>query len=97
MFEFVTGISKRYPALAANVAGEREGCFERGVASHGEDAWVDAGKKDERDEGVGVVGEELPFNRYFYRYEPPRSLEEIDVDLDVLSRESVEMLRGVHA
>jgi type I restriction enzyme M protein len=97
MLEFVTGISKRYPALAAKGVAENEGYFRGQVAPHVKDAWIDAGETDERDEGVGVVGYEIPFNRYFCRYEAPRSLEEIDVDLDVLSGEILEMLRGVHA
>jgi type I restriction enzyme M protein len=46
---------------------------------------------------VGVVGYEIPFNRHFYQYEPPRDLAEIDADLDVLSAEIMEMLRGVHS
>ncbi len=54
-------------------------------------------KKDARDDGVGVVGYEIPFNRHFYQYEPPRSFEEIDADLDVLSKEIMGMLQDVHS
>ena len=46
---------------------------------------------------IGVVGYEIPFNRHFYQYEPPRDLKEIDADLDVLSAEIMEMLREVHS
>lgn len=56
-----------------------------------------ASKRDERDGGVGVVGYVIPFNRHFYQYEPPRSLEEIDADLNVLNREIMAMLREVHS
>lgn len=84
-------------ARGAKVNEVNEAYFKREVAPHVKDAWIDASKKDERDEGVGIVGYEIPFNRHFYVYEPPRSLEEIDADLDVLSREIVEMLREVHS
>lgn len=84
-------------ARGANVNQENEAYFKREVAPHVKDAWIDATKKDERDGGVGIVGYEIPFNRHFYQYVPPRSLEEIDADLDVLSREIVEMLREVHS
>ncbi|MFC5123707.1 hypothetical protein ACFPRL_09950 [Pseudoclavibacter helvolus] len=42
-------------------------------------AWIDESKTKE--------GCEIPFTRHFYQYVPPRSLEEIDRDLDeVLGR-----------
>lgn len=84
-------------ARGAKIDEENEAYFQREVAPHVKDAWIDATKKDPRDEGVGIVGYEIPFNRHFYQYEPPRSLEEIDADLDVLSREIMEMLREVHS
>lgn len=87
----------RETARGAKVDAENEAYFTREVAPHVKDAWIDASKKDTRDDGVGIVGYEIPFNRHFYQYEPPRSLEEIDADLDVLSREIMEMLREVHS
>jgi len=83
-------------ARGANVDAVNEAYFQREVAPHVSDAWIDAGKTDARDGGIGIVGYEIPFNRHFYVYEPPRGLEEIDTDLDVLSREIMEMLREVH-
>jgi type I restriction enzyme M protein len=71
--------------------------FQPEVAPHVKDAWIDATKTDERDNRVGVVGYEIPFNRHFYQYEPPRDLAEIDADLDVLSSEIMQMLREVHS
>ena len=62
-----------------------------------DDAWIDASKCDERDGQVGVVGYEIPFNRHFYQYEPPRALSEIDADLDALSKEIMQMLGGVRS
>ncbi len=55
--------------------------FEREVKPHVPDAWIDESKTDPLDEEVGLVGFEIPFNRHFYVFEPPRPLEEIDRDL----------------
>jgi type I restriction enzyme M protein len=44
---------------------------------------------------VGIVGYELPFNRDFYEYTPPRPLEEIDAELETLTKEIMEMLREI--
>ena len=84
-------------ARGAYVNAVNEAYFNKEVAPHVEDAWIDASKCDKRDEQVGVVGYEIPFNRHFYQYEPPRDLAEIDADLDVLSAEIMEMLREVHS
>ena len=84
-------------ARGANVDAVNEAYFDKEVAPHVPDAWIDAGKCDGRDEKIGVVGYEIPFNRHFYEYEPPRDLAEIDADLDVLSAEIVAMLREVHS
>ena len=78
--------------LKAEYESRRLKCFERQAG-----AWIDASKCDDRDEQIGVVGYEIPFNRHFYQYEPPRDLAEIDADLDVLSAEIMEMLREVHS
>lgn len=84
-------------ARGADVSAANEAYFNKEVAPHVEDAWIDAGKCDDRDEQIGVVGYEIPFNRHFYQYEPPRDLSEIDAELDVLSTEIMEMLREVHS
>jgi len=47
--------------------------FAREVLPHANDAWIDESKTK--------VGYEIPFNRQFYVFEPPRPLEEIDADL----------------
>ena len=59
------------------------------------DAWIDEDYTDDRDGQVGRVGYEINFNRYFYTYEPPRPLEEIDADIQEIEEEILEMLRGV--
>jgi type I restriction enzyme M protein len=55
--------------------------FEREVKPHVPDAWIDEDKRDALDERLGIVGFEIPFNRHFYIFEPPRPLEAIDADL----------------
>ncbi|MBN2391107.1 MAG: SAM-dependent DNA methyltransferase, partial [Anaerolineae bacterium] len=69
--------------------------FAREVQPHVPDAWVDKGTLDPKDGGVGKVGYEINFNRYFYRYEPPRPLDEIAADLRTLETEIVALLGEV--
>lgn len=61
------------------------------------DAWVDESHTDVRDKQVGRVGYEINFNRYFYRYVPPRPLEEIDAELKALEAEIAGLLKEVAA
>ena len=71
--------------------------FKNEVAPHVADAWINATKRDEKDGEIGVVGYEIPFNRYFYVYQPPRALEEIDEDLDLVSADIMKLLQEVHS
>lgn len=71
--------------------------FEREVKPHVPLAWVDKKKIDDKDGKTGVVGYEIPFNRHFYEYVPPRSLEEIDTELDAVTKEILELLQEVHS
>jgi type I restriction enzyme M protein len=66
--------------------------FAEEIAPHVSDAWIDEEYVDEKDGGIGQVGYEINFNRYFYEYEPPRPLEEIEADLRTLQSEIVTML-----
>ncbi len=59
----------------------------REILPHASDAWVDRAKSKE--------GAEIPFARHFYRYVPPRSLDEIDRDLEVAIDELRAMLLEV--
>jgi type I restriction enzyme M protein len=72
-----------------------EAFFEREVKPHVPDAWIDTNRCDPRDGEVGLVGYEINFNRYFYRYIPPRPLEEIEADIRVIERDIVRMLAEV--
>ena len=67
------------------------------VLPHVADAWINADKRDAKDGEVGIVGYEIPFNRHFYVYQPPRPLEEIDADLDVVSAEIMKLLQEVYS
>lgn len=71
--------------------------FSREVLPHVPDAWIDTSKTDPLDGQVGIVGYEIPFNRHFYQYQPPRSLEEIDADLDAVAKDIMQLLAEVHS
>ncbi len=59
------------------------------------DSWVDKTYIDEQDHNVGRVGYEINFNRYFYKYAPPRPLTEIDQELKLLEGEIAALLAEV--
>jgi type I restriction enzyme M protein len=69
--------------------------FAREVTPFVPDAWVDETYRDDADKGVGRVGYEINFNRYFYRYVPPRPLAEIDGELKNLEAEIADLLNEV--
>lgn len=71
--------------------------FEREVKPHVPDAWIDESKRDEKDGEVGIVGFEIPFNRHFYEFTPPRPLEEIDADLKECTDRIKQMIEGLSA
>ena len=71
--------------------------FAREVLPHAPDAWIDTGKTDAKDGLVGIVGYEINFNRYFYIYQPPRALAEIDADLKAVEAEIAVLLGEVTA
>lgn len=61
----------------------------REVLPHVPDAWIDHSKTK--------VGYEIPFSRHFYRYVPPRPLDEIQTDLRTLVAEIQDMLKDIGA
>lgn len=69
--------------------------FDREVKPHVPDAWINTAIHDQKDNKVGKVGYEINFNRYFYKYEPPRPLEEIEADIKGVEKDILEMLREV--
>lgn len=69
--------------------------FEREVHPHVPEAWIDTDRRDAKDGGTGIVGYEINFNRYFYRYAPPRHVEHIEADLQAIEKDIVRMLADV--
>ena len=71
--------------------------FLREVRPFVADAWIndDPKLRDEKDGGIGKVGYEINFNREFFRYEEPRSLKEIDKELDAVEKRILQMLQEV--
>lgn len=63
--------------------------FKREVLPHVPDAWIDEEKTK--------VGYEIPFNRHFYKYVPPRPLEVIDAELKAVTSEILALLQEVSA
>ncbi len=61
--------------------------FKREVLPHLPEAKLDR-KKDR-------IGYEIPFNRYFYEYKPPRDLDEIDDDLQAVTKDILKLLNEV--
>jgi type I restriction enzyme M protein len=61
------------------------------------DAWVDQTYRDDHDKKVGRVGYEVNFNRYFYRYVPPRPVAEIDKELKTLETDIGNLLKQATA
>jgi len=63
--------------------------FKREVVPHAPDAWIDESKTR--------IGYEIPFNRHFYVFEPPRPLAEIDADLKEVTDRIKAMIEGLAA
>ena len=61
--------------------------FQREVLPHAPDAWID----DEKTK----VGYEIPFNRHFYVFKPPRPLDEIDAELKGVTDRILTMIGGL--
>ena len=61
--------------------------FDREVRPHVPDAWMDRSKDK--------LGYEINFNRHFYKYTPPRALEEIDAELKLAEAEILRLLGEV--
>ncbi|PWW48668.1 type I restriction-modification system subunit M [Melaminivora alkalimesophila] len=63
--------------------------FKREVLPHAPDAWIDPDKTR--------VGYEIPFNRHFYVFKPPRPLAEIDAELKQTTDRILAMIKGLSA
>lgn len=74
-------------ALLALVQEHCEAYLAREVLPYRSDAWIDHSKVK--------VGFEIPLNRHFYQYQPPRELAAIEADIKGLEAQIMEMLREV--
>ena len=95
------GLQNREPQLrkASGYAFYNTSLYEfdslREVRPHVPDAWVNTAVRDPKDGEVGRVGYEINFNRYFYKFQPPRPLEEIEADIRAVEEEILSMLAEV--
>ena len=82
-------------AVATNQSGIARGYYDLAVleAMHARLRELVAGQGGE----VGVVGFEIPFNRHFYVFQPPRPLEAIDRDLKACTDRIKQMIEGLSA
>jgi type I restriction enzyme M protein len=69
------------------LSADVENYFKREVLPHAPDAWIDHDKTK--------VGYEIPFNRHFYVFKPPRSLGEIDAELKGVTDRILTMIAGL--
>ena len=69
--------------------------FAREINPHVPDAWIDPTTCDAKDGQVGRVGYEIPFNRHFYVFQPPRTLSAIDADLKATTDRILTMIGGL--
>lgn len=69
--------------------------FAREVLPHVPDAYIDESFTDDKDKRIGRVGYEINFNRFFYQYQPPRKLHEIDEELKEVEAEIAALLAQV--
>lgn len=69
--------------------------FEEEVQPYQPNAWINEDMTDPQDGGLGKIGYEINFNRYFYEYEPPRPLIEIEEDIEKVEQQIVDMIQEV--
>jgi type I restriction enzyme M protein len=81
------GPDKPNDRLITAFRGEIDAYIAREVLPHVPDAWVDYDKTK--------IGYEIPINRHFYVYKPPRPLDEIEADITKLEGEIAGLLKGL--
>lgn len=69
--------------------------FDTEVLPHVKDAWINEDVRDDKDNGIGKVGYEVPLTRHFYKYRELRSSDEIKTELKNMEAELFTMLREV--
>ena len=81
------GPDKPNDRLVAAFRDEIDAYMAREVLPHVPDAWLDYDKTK--------VGYEIPINRHFYVYKPPRPVDEIEADITRLEGEIAGLLKGL--
>ncbi|MDD3688114.1 MAG: SAM-dependent DNA methyltransferase, partial [Bacteroidales bacterium] len=61
--------------------------FNKEVLPHVDDAWIDESKTN--------IGYEINFTKYFYKYKPLRSLDEIRADILKLEEETDGLMKNI--
>lgn len=67
--------------------------FKKEVLPYAKDAWIDETVVDYKDGRVGIVGYEIPFARFFYKYEEPRMINLIEKDIKKSEEEIFKLLQ----
>ncbi|EAZ99665.1 type I restriction-modification system subunit M [Marinobacter sp. ELB17] len=81
------GSDKPNDELMETFRADIDAYMAREVLPHVPDAWVDYSKTK--------VGYEIPINRHFYVYKPPRPLDKIETEITTLEGEIAELLKGL--
>ena len=69
--------------------------FRTEIEPFSSESWIDSAYTDKRDKGVGKIGYEIPFNRYFFAFERPPTVADLDEDLSKLSETVAGLLKEV--
>jgi type I restriction enzyme M protein len=67
--------------------------FKKEVFPYVSDAWINESVRDHKDNQIGKVGYEIPFTRFFYKYQAPRDLTEIEGDIEMIENELLKLLQ----
>ena len=86
---WISGPTSQTDRLVEAFRNDIDAYIVREVLPHVPDAWVDYGKTK--------VGYEIPINRHFYVYKPPRPLDQIEADITRLEGEIAGLLKGLVA
>jgi type I restriction enzyme M protein len=70
-----------------------EAYFQKEVLPYVPDAWINESVRDHKDNQVGKVGYEIPFTRFFYKYQAPRDLTEIEGEIETIENELLTLLK----
>ena len=81
------GPDKPNNRLAAGFRDDIDAYIAREVLPHVPDAWANYGKTK--------IGYEIPINRHFYVYKPPRPLDQIEADITTLEGKIAGLLKGL--